>query len=65
MPEPKEQPSPKVNVEEELSRLRAEVKSMRAALPTTMTPLHGAGPGTDVDDTWSLAEQEAAKAEMG
>jgi hypothetical protein len=65
MPESKEQSSPRVDVEAELSKLRAEVKSMRAALPTTMTPLHGAGPGMDVDETWCLAEQEAARAEMG
>lgn len=49
----------------ELSQLRAEVKSLRATLPTSLIPLHGAGPGTDVDDTWSLAEQEEARAAEG
>jgi hypothetical protein len=50
------------DLEAEISRLRAEVKSMRATLPTSLIPLHGAGPGTDIDDTWCLAEQEAARA---
>lgn len=57
--------TPHTDIEAELSKLRAEVKSMRAALPTSLIPLHGAGPGTDVDDTWCLAEQEAARAEVG
>jgi hypothetical protein len=51
------------DLEAEVSRLRAEVKSMRATLPVSLIPLHGAGPGLEVDDTWSLAEQEAARAE--
>jgi hypothetical protein len=51
------------NVETELASLRAEIKSMRATLPTSLIAWHGAGPEDTVEETWSLAEQEAARAE--
>jgi hypothetical protein len=65
MPEEKrEQPKQSgSDIEAELARLRAEVWSMRGAMPVSVVPEHGAGEGFDVAETWSLAEQEAARAE--
>jgi hypothetical protein len=44
-----------------LKAVEAQLAAARAALPLTVTPLHGAGPGDEVAETWSLADQEAAK----
>jgi hypothetical protein len=52
--------------EEDLRRevrdLKNALASLRATVPTSLIPLHGAGPGEDIDETWSLAEQEEARA---
>jgi hypothetical protein len=34
----------------------------RAGLPLTLIPEHGAGPGMEIAETWSAAEQAEAKA---
>lgn len=45
---------------------KAEMDSLRAALVgpgvVTFVPEHAGGPGTEIKPTWSLAEQEAARA---
>jgi hypothetical protein len=43
--------------------LEAALKASRAALPVSLVPEHGAGYGDEVAETWSLAEQEEARAE--
>jgi hypothetical protein len=47
----------------EVRDLRNALAASRAAMPLSTTPLHGAGPADEVAETWSQAEQEAAKAE--
>lgn len=51
-----------VRNEEDLSarvqQLEAALKASRAAMPLTLIPEHGAGPGMEVNETWSQAEQE-------
>lgn len=42
--------------------LEARLQAAQAAAPLTLTPVHGAGPGMEVAETWSLADQEAAQA---
>ena len=51
------------------SELAAKVRDLenalaatRAGIPLSLIPEHGAGPGTEISDTWSQAEQEAARA---
>lgn len=43
--------------------LETRLAAAQAAAPLTQIPLHGAGPGGEIAETWSLADQEAAKAE--
>lgn len=45
-----------------VQHLEAALAASRAALPLSLIPEHGAGPGMEVNDTWSQAEQEAAQA---
>jgi hypothetical protein len=52
----------KRDLEAELDELRAELASARAALPLTLVPSNGGGPGEEIRQTWSLAEQEAENA---
>lgn len=50
------------DVNARIAALEAQLAASRAAQPLTLTPVHGAGPGLDVAETWSQAEQEAARA---
>lgn len=43
---------------ERVRQLEAALASSRAALPLSLIPEHGAGPGMEVRETWSQAEQE-------
>lgn len=43
----------------EMDALRAQLAGNQVVSPI---PEHSAGPGTEVRETWSLAEQEAARA---
>jgi hypothetical protein len=49
------------------SRIRELERNLAAAsrggIPLNTIPLHGAGPGSDIAETWSQADQEAARAE--
>ena len=50
------------------SRLRDVENTLaatRAGIPQTQVPEHGAGVGTNIAPTWSLAEQEKARAGGG
>ena len=42
--------------------LENSLAATRAGMPLSLIPEHGAGPGMEVAETWSAAEQEAAKA---
>jgi hypothetical protein len=44
--------------QKELDDLRA---SLSPGAVLSNVPLHAGGPGTDIAETWSLAEQEAAR----
>jgi hypothetical protein len=49
--------------EELAARLRDvenQLATTRAGLPLTLIPEHGAGPGMEIRETWSQAEQEEA-----
>jgi hypothetical protein len=51
--------------EELAARLRDvenQLATTRAGIPLTLIPEHAAGPGMEVRETWSQAEQEAAAA---
>lgn len=43
--------------------LENALAAARAVTPLGLVPAHGGGPGTDVNETWSQAEQEAAIAD--
>lgn len=55
-----EKPAPKPTQEERISQLEAALAASKAALPLSLIPEHGAGPGMEVNETWSQAEQEEA-----
>ncbi len=42
--------------------LESQLKAQRAAMPLNLIPENGAGNGDDIADTWSQADQEAARA---
>lgn len=46
-----------------VSQLESALKAQRAAMPQSLIPEHGAGYGDEVEETWSLADQEEARAE--
>lgn len=65
-----EEPQPKTEAPRQDNDLAARVRDLenalaaaRATSPLGLIPLHGAGPGEEVAETWSLAEQEAAIAD--
>lgn len=43
--------------------LENALAASRANQSTGLTPFHGAGPGTDINETWSQYEQEQAAAD--
>jgi hypothetical protein len=43
--------------------LENTLAATRAGLPLSLLPVHGAGPGSEVAETWSQAEQEEASRE--
>jgi hypothetical protein len=49
------------SLRQEVRDLRNALASMRATLPVSLLPEHSAGPGQEIADTWSLAEQEEAQ----
>lgn len=51
----------KRSVEDRIRELESRLAQAQAQLPLTTTPEHGAGPGMEVRDTWSLWEQEQAR----
>jgi hypothetical protein len=59
-PTPSESPTP--NLEQQVRELQQALEAMRATVPTTLIPEHGAGPGMQINPTWSQAEQEVARA---
>lgn len=40
--------------------LENTLAATRAGMPLSLIPEHGAGPGENIADTWSQADQEAA-----
>jgi len=50
------------STEERIAELEAALAASRASAPLNAIPEHGAGPGTDIAETWSLGDQEAARA---
>lgn len=43
--------------------LENTLAATRAGMPLSTIPVNGAGPGNEVAETWSQADQEAARAE--
>jgi hypothetical protein len=41
--------------------LENTLAATKAGIPTNLIPEHGAGPGTEVNETWSAYEQELAQ----
>lgn len=46
------------SVEQRLADLELANAQLRATTPLGTTPEHGAGPGTEIAETWSQYEQE-------
>jgi hypothetical protein len=51
------------SMEQRLADLELQLAQTRAGTPLGTIPDHGAGPGQDIAETWSQAEQEQAKAD--
>lgn len=49
--------------EQRIANLELQLAQTRAGLPGGTIPDHGAGYGQENEETWSQAEQEAARAE--
>jgi hypothetical protein len=47
---------------EEIAALREQVNAAPAAVPLNNVPAHAGGPGTEIAETWSLAQQEVSQA---
>lgn len=47
----------------EIAALNAALQAARSATPIALVPEHGGGLGTEIHETWSYAEQLAARAE--
>jgi hypothetical protein len=41
-----------------VEQLEAALANARAGMPLSLVPEHGAGEGTDIEETWSLYDQE-------
>ena len=50
--------SDKESLEARIRDLEAAMVAQRAAMPMSLTPLHGAGEGEEVAETWSQFDQE-------
>lgn len=57
-----EEPDDKKSTDQRIADLEAALAASRGAAPLNPIPEHGAGTGTDVAETWSLYEQEQARA---
>jgi hypothetical protein len=53
----------KRTTEQRIADLELQLAQTRAGTPGGTIPEHGAGFGNDVEETWSQAEQEEARAE--
>lgn len=60
---PAEQPKRDDDLAARVRDLENALAAARATSPLGLIPLHGAGPGEEIAETWSLAEQEAALAD--
>lgn len=49
------------DLEARIRELEESLRATRAAIPTNLIPTHGGGKGDDIAETWSQAEQEAAR----
>lgn len=58
--EPDEKKS--ISTDQRIADLEAALAASRGAAPLNPIPEHGAGQGTEVAETWSLYEQEQARA---
>jgi len=47
--------------EQRLADLELQLAQTRAGLPGGTLPEHSAGPGTEIEETWSQAEQEESR----
>jgi hypothetical protein len=61
MSDPAPDPTPD-DLTKRVADLEARLAAAQAAAPLTLIPAHGAGPGAEVAETWSQADQEAATA---
>jgi hypothetical protein len=59
---PAERKSPERSQEQRIADLEAALAQSRANTPLGTIPDHGAGPGQEIAETWSQAEQEDAQA---
>jgi hypothetical protein len=51
------------NLQQRVEQLEAALANARAGMPLNLTPLHGAGYEEEVEETWSLYDQEQARLE--
>jgi hypothetical protein len=54
---------PTRTTEQRIADLELQLAQSRAAMPGGTLPDHSAGFGQEIEETWSQAEQEAARAE--
>lgn len=43
------------------ANLQKQLEAARAVAPVSVIPEHGGGPGLDIEETWSYAQQTAAR----
>jgi hypothetical protein len=63
MADERQQPKQAKTTEQRLADVELQLAQTRATTPGGTIPEHAAGYGEDIEETWSLAEQEAARAE--
>jgi hypothetical protein len=61
-PEIPDPPKPDDDLAKRVQDLETRLAAAQAMAPPTLIPVHGGGPGGEIAETWSLADQEAAKA---
>jgi hypothetical protein len=54
-------PKPDDDLAKRVEDLEARLAAAQAAAPLTLIPVHAGGPGMEIAETWSQADQEAAR----
>lgn len=56
-----QKPGESRSMENRIADLEQQLAQTRAGLPLTTIPEHGAGPGTEIRETWSQGDQDASR----